>query len=152
VAYGTDLRWLTLDDIVEKLLRGDLKALSDALAGSADDGLFSARAGLLTPLRDEAASELNADVIEAVLSGDADHAHVDVVSAEYASNVRTCVLGALRQSTRGWPSSSGGRARWPRWPPPSPPGSSPGAAWRRWPACSSRVPATGCSTAGSRPC
>jgi hypothetical protein len=51
VAYGTDLRWLTLDDIVEKLLRGDLKALSDALAGSADDGLFSARAGLLTPLR-----------------------------------------------------------------------------------------------------
>ena len=98
VAYGNDLRWLTLDDIVEKLLRGDLKALSDALAGSADDGLFSAHVqGLLTPLRDVAASELNADVIESVLSGDADHAHVDVVSAEYAQNVRTCVLGALRQ-------------------------------------------------------
>ncbi|OEZ81423.1 Sel1 repeat protein [Janthinobacterium sp. HH106] len=98
VAYGTDLRWLTLDDIVEKLLRGDLKALSDALAGSADDGLFSAHVqGLLTPLRDVAASELNADVIESVLSGDADHAHVDVVSADYANNVRTCVLGALRQ-------------------------------------------------------
>ncbi|MEG1052420.1 MAG: tetratricopeptide repeat protein, partial [Janthinobacterium sp.] len=98
VAYGTDLRWLTLDDIVEKLLRGDLKALSDALAGSADDGLFSAHVqGLLTPLRDVAASELNADVIESVLGGDADHAHVDVVSAEYAQNVRTCVLGALRQ-------------------------------------------------------
>ena len=98
VAYGTDLRWLTLDDIVEKLLRGDLKALSDALAGSADDGLFSAHVqGLLAPLRDVAASELNADVIESVLSGEADHAHVDVVSADYANNVRTCVLGALRQ-------------------------------------------------------
>lgn len=42
MAYGTHLRWPTLDDIVEKLLRGDLKALSDALAGSADDRLFSA--------------------------------------------------------------------------------------------------------------
>lgn len=98
VAYGSDLRWLTLDDIVEKLLRDDLKALSDALAGSADDGLFSADIqGLLAPLRDVAASELNADVIEAVLSGETDHAHAGVVSADYASNVRTCVLGALRQ-------------------------------------------------------
>lgn len=98
VAYGSDLRWLTLDDIVEKLLRGDLKVLSDALAGSADDGLFSAHVqGLLVPLRDVAASELNADVIEAVLSGDTNHAHAEVVSADYASNVRTCVLGALRQ-------------------------------------------------------
>ena len=98
VAYGSDLRWLTLDDIVEKLLRGDLKALSDALAGSLDDGLFSSHVqGLLTPLRDVAASELNADVIEAVLSGDANHAHADVVSPDYAENVRTCVLGALRQ-------------------------------------------------------
>ena len=98
VAYGSDLRWLTLDDIVEKLLRGDLKALSDALAGSADDGLFSAdMQGLLAPLRDVAASELNADVIEAVLSGETNHAHAEVVSADYASNVRTCVLGALRQ-------------------------------------------------------
>ncbi|MFZ4878289.1 hypothetical protein ACL9RI_24665 [Janthinobacterium sp. Mn2066] len=98
VAYGTDLRWLTMDDIVEKLLRGDLKALSDALAGSADDGLFSAHVqGLLTPLRDVAASELNADVIESILRGETDHAHVDVVSPDYAQMVRTCVLGALRQ-------------------------------------------------------
>ena len=98
VAYGSDLRWLTLDDIVEKLLRGDLKALSDALAGSADDGLFSSHVkGLLTPLRVVAPSELHAVVIEAVLSGDTRHAHADVVSPDYAENVRTCVLGALRQ-------------------------------------------------------
>jgi len=98
VAYGTDLRWLTMDDIVEKLLRGDLKTLSDALAGSADDGLFSAQVqGLLTPLRDVAASELNADVIESILRGETEHAHVDVVSPDYAQMVRTCVLGALRQ-------------------------------------------------------
>ena len=98
VAYGTDLRWLTLDDIVEKLLRGDLKALSDALAGSAGDGLFSARLqGLLTPLRDVAASELNADVIESILGGETQHAHMDVVSPDYANSVRACVLGALRQ-------------------------------------------------------
>ncbi|MBB5607867.1 MULTISPECIES: tetratricopeptide repeat protein [unclassified Janthinobacterium] len=98
VAYGTDLRWLTMDDIVEKLLRGDLKTLSDALAGSADDGLFSAQVqGLLRPLRDVAASELNADVIESILRGETDHAHVDVVSPDYAQLVRTCVLGALRQ-------------------------------------------------------
>lgn len=98
VAYGSDLRWLTLDDIIEKLLRGDLKTLTDALASSADDGLFSSHVeSLLTPLRDVAASELNADVIESVLSGANDHAHVDVVSPDYANSVRTGVLGALRQ-------------------------------------------------------
>ncbi|STR26451.1 chaperone protein DnaJ [Janthinobacterium lividum] len=148
VAYGTDLRWLTLDDIVEKLLRGDLKALSDALAGSADDGLFSAHVqGLLTPLRDVAASELNADVIESVLSGDADHAHVDVVSADYANNVRTCVLGALRQVYTRLAKQFWWKARWPLWSPPSPRGSSPDAGRPPSPACSSRAPATGCSTA-----
>ena len=98
VAYGSELRWLTLDDIIEKLLRGDLKTLTDALAGSADDGLFSSHVeSLLTPLRDVAASELNADVIESVLSGENDHAHMDVVSPDYANSVRTGVLGALRQ-------------------------------------------------------
>lgn len=97
VAYGTDLRWLTLDNIVEKLLRGDLQALATALNRSADDSaLSSSVVALLAPLRDVAASELNAEVIEAVLDGAVDHGYSAILSPDYVDQVRTCVLGALR--------------------------------------------------------
>ncbi|CDG84275.1 hypothetical protein [Janthinobacterium agaricidamnosum] len=97
VAYGADLRWLSLDDIVEKLLQGDLQALGNALNHSADGGFFASDIDrLLLPLRDVAASELNGEVIESVLDGVAAHAHPDVVSPEYAQQLRSCMLGALR--------------------------------------------------------
>lgn len=97
VAYGRELRWLTLDDIVEDLLQRDLQSLTGALARMADDGLFASDVHkLLDPLHNVAASELNADVVEAVLDGKAATAHAGVVSAEYASAIETAVLGALR--------------------------------------------------------
>jgi|GEM_PF-1573992 len=108
VAYGRPLAWLTLDDIVEDLLRQDLRALGQALARVADDGLLSADVeALLRPLQAVAASELNADVIESILDGAGVQAHVAVVSSDYAEEVRTAVLGALRhvytrQAKRSW--------------------------------------------------
>ncbi|WP_348698382.1 hypothetical protein [Duganella fentianensis] len=108
VAYGKPLAWLTLDDIVEDLLRKDLQALSQALAQVADDGLLAADVdALLKPLHAVAASELNADVIESVLDGNTEQSHGHVVSLDYAQTVRTAVLGALRhiytrQAKRSW--------------------------------------------------
>ncbi|MFL9923690.1 hypothetical protein PQR62_05430 [Herbaspirillum lusitanum] len=108
VAFGRPLDWLTLDDIVEDLLRQDLRALEQVLTQVADDGLLSSDVrALLEPLQAVAASEMNADVIESVLDGDAEQAHAVVVSADYAQAVRTAVLGALRhvytrQAKRSW--------------------------------------------------
>jgi len=108
VAYGRELRWLTLDDIVEDLLQRDLRVLTGALARMADDGLFAADIGkLLEPLRHVAASELNADVVEAVLDGDAGKAHAGVISADYAATIESALLGALRHvctrfAKQGW--------------------------------------------------
>lgn len=98
VAYGNDLRWLTLGDIVEDLLRGDLQALSNALNQIADDSFFSSRIDLLLePLHAVAASELNAEVVESILRGDAKHVHANVVSPEYVRSIQTAIFGSLRQ-------------------------------------------------------
>jgi hypothetical protein len=97
VAYGSDLRWLTLDDIVEDLLSSDMKQLLAALTQIADDGLFASNVdGLLKPLNAVAASELNADVVEAVLNESGQAAHSAVVSADYVEGIKTGILGSLR--------------------------------------------------------
>lgn len=99
VAYGRPLRWLTLDDMVEDLLQRDLRALKEALARMADDGVFASDVDkLLAPLRHVAASELNAEVVESVLEGKGASAHAGVVSAQYASDIEAAVLGTLRHA------------------------------------------------------
>ena len=100
VAYGRPLAWLTLDDIVEDLLRNDLHVLQHALAQDARGD------ALLEPLRALAASEMNADVIESLLDGGA-RAHLTTVSAVYGREVREAFLGALtriydQQGKRRW--------------------------------------------------
>lgn len=107
LAYGQPLAWHTLDDIVEDLLRSDLQALEAALGQLARSSMFSTDvSALLQPLHAVAASELNADVIEAMLDGDST-SHGVVVSADYAGRVRQAVLGALgyaytRVAKRHW--------------------------------------------------
>lgn len=97
VAYGRELRWLTLDNMVEDLLQRDLQALNRALAMMADDGVFATDVQkLLEPLQHVAASELNADVVEAVLDGEAAAGHAGVVSQQYAETIEKAVLGSLR--------------------------------------------------------
>ncbi|WP_374581367.1 hypothetical protein [Pseudoduganella sp.] len=97
VAYGRELRWLTLDNMVEDLLQRDLQALNRALALMADDGLFATDVQkLLEPLQHVAASELNADVVEAVLDGEAAAGHAGVISQQYAETIEKAVLGSLR--------------------------------------------------------
>lgn len=95
VAYGNPLTWHTTDGIVEDLLRDDLQALTDALGAAARQGWLATDTGaLLQPLQAVAASELNADVIAALPDGTP--AHGAVVSHDYAEEVRSAVLGALR--------------------------------------------------------
>lgn len=96
VAYGQPLAWHTLDNIVEDLLRYDLQALTLALDAAHRQGWLATDTGaLLQPLHAVAASELNADVIEAILDGAP--VHGAVVSHDYAEEVRSAVLGALHQ-------------------------------------------------------
>jgi len=126
VAYGEDGRWLTLDNIVEDLLRSDLNALSQALKRIQQEGIFATDIDfLLQPLSDVTSSEINADVVDLVLKSEAeivaaaksveagkkDRAVLDepgkappagagasshqLVSAEYAQEIKSGVLGSL---------------------------------------------------------
>ena len=101
-AYGTDLRWLTMDGIVEDLLRGDLAALQNALIEAGDEDFYASRLDHVLPaLKHVAASELNSELMTSVLEGissDSDApAHCDsVVSADYAKQVKAGTLGSLR--------------------------------------------------------
>ena len=97
VAYGNDLRWLSLNGIIERLLRNDLEALRAALSEAADEGIFSRRVDhLLEALKAVSASELNAELVEVALGIRKSDQHEVIVSSDYSRNVQTCILGSLR--------------------------------------------------------
>ena len=97
VAYGKALKWLSTDGMVEDLLRNDLEQLAEALATSSRAGYLACDiASLAGPLRQVAASELNADIVEASLAGKTE-AHAGVVSKEYAHRVSASLLDALQR-------------------------------------------------------
>ena len=96
LAYGYPLTWHTLGGIVEDLLRHDLQALDHALGAAKRQGWLATDTGaLLPPLHAVTASALNLEVAEALLDGT--QTHGAVVSSNYADELRTTVLGALRQ-------------------------------------------------------
>jgi hypothetical protein len=97
-AYGKDLRWLSMNGIVEDLLRRDLADLQSALTEAGEDGLFATRLEhILRSLKHVAASELNADLVESALGAQAALGdHPNVVSPDYAHQVQTGILGSLR--------------------------------------------------------
>lgn len=98
VAYGIALDWLDLDEIVETLLRVDLEALRNALVIASGEGIFASSVETLAqPLRHVTESEINTEIVEATLSGEAlDKLHV-LTSAEYVTQVHDSMLAALRQ-------------------------------------------------------
>lgn len=98
VAYGSDLRWWTLDGIIERLLQDDLNALTNVIVESANEGIFSSRIDhILANLKHVAASEINFDIVEAVLANKEITAHKGAVSDEYSKNVKNGIQVALRR-------------------------------------------------------
>lgn len=98
VAYGNDLRWKTLDGIIERLLQDDLKALSNAIVASETEGAFSSKIDLLLDrLKHVAASEINVDIVEAALGNRELTGHDGAVSEEYRTNVKHSLQAALRR-------------------------------------------------------
>jgi TPR repeat protein len=100
LAYGNPLQWHTLGGIVEDLLRHDLQALVHALGAADRQGWLATDTGaLLPPLHAVTASELNFELIESLLDEsllDGAPVHGAAVSNDYAEQVRTAVLSALR--------------------------------------------------------
>jgi len=98
VAYGKSLEWLDLDNIVETLLRADLELLRNALVVASGEGVFATSVDTLAdPLHRVVKSEINTEIVEATLSGEAlDKLHV-LTSAEYVTQVHDSMLAALRQ-------------------------------------------------------
>lgn len=98
VAYGPTLEWLDLDNIVETLLRADLESLRNALVIASGEGIFATSVQTLAnPLHQVTLSEINTEIVEATLAGDAlDKLHV-LTSAEYVTQVHDSMLAALRQ-------------------------------------------------------
>lgn len=97
-AYGEDHKWLSLDDIVQDLLLGDLRALKEALSDAADHGFFSSRIDhLIDPLKNVTSSELNAEIVESALGQAGAPSYDEIVTAEYARDVEKAILGSLRQ-------------------------------------------------------
>jgi hypothetical protein len=98
VAYGNDLRWWSLDGIIERLLEDDLKALFNAVEASASESLLSTRLDhLLESLKHVVASEINVGMVEAALSKQGGEPHRGAVSAEYAANLTNGIQDALRR-------------------------------------------------------
>jgi hypothetical protein len=108
VAYGDELHWHTMGGILESLLSNDLEALRSALADCATNAIWDANiANVLAPLAHVTASELNAEIVESALDG-RDVAELGVVvSGEYASQIKSALLGAVgliynRMAKRLW--------------------------------------------------
>lgn len=98
VAYGKDLRWWTLDQIVEHLLEDDLAILSSAVMESSNDGLLSTRVDrILSPLKDVLCSEINAELVEIQLGTRSAGDIKDAVSEKYSNMMKHGVLSALGQ-------------------------------------------------------
>jgi hypothetical protein len=98
VAYGPDLRWLTMDGIVEDFLQRDLDLLRSTLAAARTESAFSTRYhALLESLKHVIESEVNADLVDAHLEGRiSDHVGAgSIVSNEYAEQLRDAKVSAL---------------------------------------------------------
>lgn len=98
VAYGNDHQWLTLDKIVEHLLEKDLSTLRNALLSCVDQGIFATEVQpLLAAVKNVIASEVNADVLDAEDDQAVDSPVEVMVSPELAKEIKTNILGSLRQ-------------------------------------------------------
>lgn len=98
VAYGSDLRWWTLDGVIQRLLQDDLNALSNTIVESENEGIFSPRIDhILEKLKHVAASEINVDIVEASLSDQDLTQHRGAVSDEFANCVKHSIQAALRR-------------------------------------------------------
>lgn len=98
VAYGNDLRWWTLDGIIERLVQHDLNALSKTIIESTTEDIFSSRIDqLLEAFKNVAASEINIDLVEAALSDKDLTQHRGAISDEYAKSVKHGIEAALRR-------------------------------------------------------
>ncbi len=98
IAYGNDLRWWSLDGIIERLLQDDLNVLLSTIVESSKDGIFSCRIDhLLENLKNIFSSEINIDIIESTLSDKNVIRYREAVSDEYAKNVKQGMQVALRR-------------------------------------------------------
>lgn len=96
-AYGSDLRWLSLDGIIEHIVNSDLSLLEKALIECADSDLTDTRIDdLIEGIKNVIASEVSSDALEVKLNDKVKTAHSDIVSQEFCARVNRCILGSLR--------------------------------------------------------
>lgn len=99
-AYANDLRWLSLNGVLEDLLQRDLQALQNALNEALDEEFYSSKLDHILPaLKHVSDSELNSDLVESSLNQEGGEGAIttgSIVSVEYAKQVKVCILGSLR--------------------------------------------------------
>lgn len=97
VAYGSDLRWLSIDGVIEHLVEQDLALLERTLLECADDGLSATRIDhLLEAMKNVVASEVNADALNAELSEKNTDSIAHMMSPEFAARINRSILASLR--------------------------------------------------------
>jgi hypothetical protein len=97
VAYGSDLRWLSIDGVIEHLVEQDLTLLEKTLLECSDDGLSVTRIDhLLEAMKNVVASEVNADALDAELSVKNTDSIAHMMSPEFAARINRSILASLR--------------------------------------------------------
>lgn len=96
VAYGSDLRWLSFDGVIEHLVESDLSLLEKTLLECADDEISETRTDhLLEAIKHVVASEVNSDALNAELNKTNDQTS-QLMSQEFSARINRCILGSLR--------------------------------------------------------
>lgn len=98
VAYGSDLRWLSIDGVIEHLVEHDLSLLEKTLLECEDDDLSATRIDhILEAMKNVVGSEVNADALDAELSEMKINSIAHLMSPEFVSRINRSILASLRQ-------------------------------------------------------
>lgn len=95
-AYGTELRWIRHDGMLEYLLEPDLKQLEQALGESLKEGAFEVRIDhLIEPLKLMVSSEINSDILDKEISENNGSSSELLISEGFSARVKQAITGVL---------------------------------------------------------
>lgn len=94
IAYGSDLKWLSLDTMIEDIVAEDLADLQRTLVERSNDSIFETKTDeLLEKLSNVVASEITVDLLDSTYLNQ----HIDrIVSADFATTIKNALLSAIR--------------------------------------------------------
>jgi hypothetical protein len=96
VGYGNEIRWWTLDHLIEQLLEDDLENLRSAIVDAKAVGSMEGRAQkILVTLKNVLRSEINADLVDLAIGIRKKRELKDAASEKYEIFLKSSVISAL---------------------------------------------------------